>query len=370
MQAPLLALLLAVSLPVARADFTEMLAHARAAGEKAGFAALHQTRATFSAERKELQLEELWLDLKTGSFKSTVHAAPSEDADPLASGVLPASLELRSGTWETDAGTLRMDPQRKKWMPTISMEKLPAPPSNSPSGRPVLVFNTREQALARVSPDWMQALGKSLDARLKGESTAEASYPPLTLTDAPEEKTTREHRGAELTLWRGLVQRSVRKIAGVTREHFENEFAAAAPDELTPPESLQLAAREMQKRMKGFDPSKVRFLDPSKPRPFPGPPRPTFGFNIAPVSGPIEIRIASIYPGSPADRAGLQEDDVILAINGTSLTGLPDRPTLFAAFAAAGKAEKGEFTIQRGEQTLKLTIEKVHSSTFAPPEEP
>jgi S1-C subfamily serine protease len=54
------------------------------------------------------------------------------------------------------------------------------------------------------------------------------------------------------------------------------------------------------------------------------PPQPWLGVKIASSSGTPGAKITRVIPGGPADQAGLQQGDVITAINGQAVTGPSD----------------------------------------------
>jgi membrane-associated protease RseP (regulator of RpoE activity) len=159
---------------------------------------------------------------------------------------------------------------------------------------------------------------------------------------------------------------------GITTEILDHRFEES--NDLTPSAALQEESKRNAETMSKIDFSKIDFSkakprDPTKPPPFPGPPRPTYGFTYAPVTDKLEIRLMEIYPGSPADKAGLRRGDVIIAFGEQKLADFPDRKALFA-FMGQKNPHPGDFTIQRGEETFKVHMEKVDSTTFAPPESP
>ncbi|MEI9936745.1 MAG: trypsin-like peptidase domain-containing protein [Pseudomonadota bacterium] len=75
-----------------------------------------------------------------------------------------------------------------------------------------------------------------------------------------------------------------------------------------------------------------------------------------------------IVPGGPADRAGLQVDDVIAAFEGEALTG-PERLRWVASLAGVGKPVT--LRVVRGGRTfdLKVTLVELPDEPAAPPEE-
>ena len=75
-----------------------------------------------------------------------------------------------------------------------------------------------------------------------------------------------------------------------------------------------------------------------------------------------------VVPGGPADRAGLQVDDVIQAFEGEALTG-PERLRWVASLAGVGKVVT--LRVARGGRLfdLKLTLDELPDEPAAPPEE-
>lgn len=361
----------------AQADVNQAIQEARTAGEKLGFTTIHQIRASFVPDHQPLQLEESWIDLKTGWYKTVVHSAPSNDPDPLRSGNVPGDLPIERGSWKTDLGDFFISRSNLEWRPAIPVNLLPRPESAPSPGTP---RDERETMLAQLSHEWTLAQGKAAYERFQGNPDAQATYGPLPLTSGAEEKKTigggifsEEH-----ILWHGLVRSSTRKFKDVTVQLLVHEFQPAS--DLTPSVALQeefKKSNEMVKRLADLakeHPERITTstgpYDPSKPMPFPGKPRPTYGFTFAPISptDKLEIRLRRVFPGSPADKAGLKEDDVIIAIGEQKLGDLPDRKALFAFMEKPGTG--GEFTIRRGEETFKVRMEKVDSSTFAPSPQP
>src|SRR6185369_5399150 len=78
--------------------------------------------------------------------------------------------------------------------------------------------------------------------------------------------------------------------------------------------------------------------------------------------------VRMIVPGGPADRAGLQVDDVIQAFEGEALTG-PERLRWVASLAGVGKP--ATLRVVRGGRTfdLKLTLVELPDEAAAPPDD-
>jgi len=76
-----------------------------------------------------------------------------------------------------------------------------------------------------------------------------------------------------------------------------------------------------------------------------------------------ELQVIQVAPGSPAERAGLREKDIILAVEGKSTqSGEGAREKLAAALEEAAKTRKQlDFKIRRGsaEQVLRIELEPV-----------
>ena len=67
----------------------------------------------------------------------------------------------------------------------------------------------------------------------------------------------------------------------------------------------------------------------------------------------IAARIVSVEPGTPAEAAGLQADDVIVALNGTFI---PGAQSLTAAVRAFLPETVVELTVIRGDEVLEISI--------------
>lgn len=100
-----------------------------------------------------------------------------------------------------------------------------------------------------------------------------------------------------------------------------------------------------------YDPSAYRsFLDESNPH--------LSGIGVDVVQNPKGVRVIDVFPGSPAARAGLQHDDVIVKVGGTSLSG---RSSDFASRLIKGPAgARVALTVQRGRQTRVFSIVRVN----------
>jgi S1-C subfamily serine protease len=68
----------------------------------------------------------------------------------------------------------------------------------------------------------------------------------------------------------------------------------------------------------------------------------------------VAVEVAALVPGGAAQRAGLQEGDLIVAVGGRILTGLDDLHRLLAGFQEASVLD---LTIVRGDRLLELAVE-------------
>jgi S1-C subfamily serine protease len=66
------------------------------------------------------------------------------------------------------------------------------------------------------------------------------------------------------------------------------------------------------------------------------------------------VEVAGVVPGGPADRAGVRQEDLIVAVNGRILSGVDDLHRLLAGSAAPKSLV---VTIVRGERLLEIPIE-------------
>ena len=80
------------------------------------------------------------------------------------------------------------------------------------------------------------------------------------------------------------------------------------------------------------------------------------------LSHPTGVVVDEIYPGGPAARAGLQQGDVILAVNGKEVDDQGSLQFRLATLAAGGEAT---LTVQRAKQQMTLPVRPV-----PPPETP
>src|SRR6266550_383172 len=63
------------------------------------------------------------------------------------------------------------------------------------------------------------------------------------------------------------------------------------------------------------------------------------------------FRVAGVAPGTPMDKAGVRKGDVLEAVNGHPLTGMPD---WFVARSTFERGRAVEVQIRRGTQRLRL----------------
>jgi len=80
------------------------------------------------------------------------------------------------------------------------------------------------------------------------------------------------------------------------------------------------------------------------------------------LSHPTGVVVDEIYPGGPAAQAGLQQGDVILAVNGKEVDDQGSLQFRLATLAAGGEAS---LSVQRGKQQMNLPVRPV-----PPPETP
>ena len=66
------------------------------------------------------------------------------------------------------------------------------------------------------------------------------------------------------------------------------------------------------------------------------------------------VEVAGVIPGGPADRAGVRQEDLIVAVNGRILNGVDDLHRLLAGSSAPKSLVA---TIVRGERLLEVSIE-------------
>ncbi len=75
------------------------------------------------------------------------------------------------------------------------------------------------------------------------------------------------------------------------------------------------------------------------------------------IQPPIRLEVAKIFPGSPAEEAGLQPGDVLLKVNQHSVRGFTSLRELLSEHAG----ERFEVTVQRNAQEVGLPMEAVWS---------
>lgn len=78
---------------------------------------------------------------------------------------------------------------------------------------------------------------------------------------------------------------------------------------------------------------------------------------------PNPVRVFALYPGGPAERAGLRVGDLIVALDGGALRPLDHREAL-AAFRRFRPGEEVVVTVQRGDRTFEASV----TATDLPPE--
>ena len=97
--------------------------------------------------------------------------------------------------------------------------------------------------------------------------------------------------------------------------------------------------------------------------------KPYIGVMVADVSDeaknygtPAGAAVASVTEGGPADKAGLQANDIITAVDGTEISGKSDLSSIIADHAAGDKLT---LSVYRQGQTLTLTVEIGEQTTSA-----
>ena len=97
--------------------------------------------------------------------------------------------------------------------------------------------------------------------------------------------------------------------------------------------------------------------------------KPYIGVMVADVSDeaknygtPAGAAVASVTEGGPADKAGLQTNDIITAVDGTEISGKSDLSSIIADHAAGDKLT---LSVYRQGQTLTLTVEIGEQTTSA-----
>lgn len=83
-----------------------------------------------------------------------------------------------------------------------------------------------------------------------------------------------------------------------------------------------------------------------------------FGARIA--AGRAPLKVTEVQPGSPASKAGLRTNDLVLSINGH----VPERPLdLGRELVETGQNKPVELVVQRGNERLNLTVRLVPENT-------
>ena len=97
--------------------------------------------------------------------------------------------------------------------------------------------------------------------------------------------------------------------------------------------------------------------------------KPYIGVMVADVSDeaknygtPAGAAVASVTEGGPADKAGLQTNDIITAVDGKEISGKSDLSSIIADHAAGDKLT---LSVYRQGQTLTLTVEIGEQTTSA-----
>ena len=86
------------------------------------------------------------------------------------------------------------------------------------------------------------------------------------------------------------------------------------------------------------------------------------GKDVLNYGTPAGAAVASVTEGGPADKAGLQTNDIITAVDGTEISGKSDLSSIIADHAAGDKLT---LSVYRQGQTLTLTVEIGEQTTSA-----
>lgn len=107
------------------------------------------------------------------------------------------------------------------------------------------------------------------------------------------------------------------------------------------------------------------YLDPDRAKAFNQPPQPYSGIGatiLAPSTQGGLTEISAVFPGSPADRAGLQPGDRIKSVDGTDVTGFS--PDEVATRIRGPEGTTVRLVLVRGTQDVAFTITR---ATLTPP---
>ena len=80
---------------------------------------------------------------------------------------------------------------------------------------------------------------------------------------------------------------------------------------------------------------------------------PYLGVKLSDSSDPAGAKVSEVASGAPADKAGLQNGDVITAADGSAVT---SSDQLVAALAADSPGDRVQLTVARGGSTRTVTV--------------
>lgn len=223
-----------------------------------------------------------------------------------------------------------------------------------------------ERHVDRPTPEKLLASAlDGADAYLK-RKPAEVTPPPSVqpaVSAAPSPAVAPGARGAgctDLAIERPKFTGSTESDLVKTSESLDKALAACKTADKT---YLERAA--IDGMAKGMAECHTYYLDPDRAKAFNQPPQPYSGIGatiLAPsVSGGMS-EISSVFPNSPAERAGLRPGDRIKTVNGEDVTGFA--PDEIASKIRGPEGTEVKLGLVRGTQDLSFTIKR---ATLTPP---